>query len=450
MSRLLLLGLLVATALGLSCERICAPLCTSLPCMQACSAACSEVPYTPRRRNAEFKITKLFELPPGEKITGGDAPSYPPNADYYFTTLSGKVYLYVSESRQPLQLLYQVPALDVSEGKGLYSIAVDRDYGRNNKLYLFYARPLGSGDKTEHLIQNQNNPNLYTRLGVDHLSVVEEFIRPVHELIPTQILKKLEQYDNRSAGNWLGAFAPEFGSSGYGNRLMFATGGNPLEDRLLAMFGSHLSSLRYIIPDRKDVPERVWASSIQTPLVCSTPNTRVGIARCIVEMHGTDGYVNGTGLYRFKEGGNYGSKDFIEFCGIGLPCQPRYESILNREAILTFPNTSCPVRWVHVYSGWELRKYYGRVLLTQDSCYDARTRQFTEAQILYVDYNAGRVDSWSTTPLSLELDFRYLVDTKLLGADSHNTLMLSGISLKTGNTVVQRVKINPSKYRLFR
>ena len=448
--RVWLWSLLLEFALGLACREICRPICATTACLDACVGACSEPQNTPKRRNAEFKIEKLFELPAGERITGGDAPSYPSNLDYYFTTLCGKVYYYVEGSRDQPRVIYQVPDLGTANEKGLYSIAMDRDYGRNNKLYLSYAKPLGTDDPRSHLVQNQNNPNLYTPIIVDHLTVIQEFFRPVDALVPSQILKKLEQYSNESVGNWLGAFAPEFGSFGTGNRLLYATGGNPNEDRLLAMFGSHLSTVRYIVPDNKEVPERQWSSAIQNPIVCSTPNTRISSIRCMVEMHDAQGNVNGTGLYVLKEGTNYGSDDFLEFCGIGLPCKQKYEKALNRRAVLTFPKTQCPVRWVHVYSGWTMRRYYGRVLLVQDSCYNAKTKTFTEAQILYADYNAGLKEPWTTTSLVLEMDNKYLVDAKLLGADSHNTLLLSGISLKTGNTVVQSVKLKPNNHWIFR
>lgn len=420
--------------------------------MAACTGACSEASQTPKRRNAEFKITKVFELPVGERITGGDAPSYPPNADYYLTTLSGKVYCYTRGRQAPLELLYQVPNMDTIENKGLYSIAIDRDYAVNNKLYLSYASPLGPNDKREHQIQNPRDPNLYTPIIVDHLTIVQEFRRPVHQLEPSQVLKKLEQFSNESVGNWIGAMAPMFGTYGTGNRLLFATGGNPMEDRLAAMFGSHLSSLRFIIPDRPDLGEEMWSSAIQNPIACSSPNIKISAVRCLVEMHDSHGRYNGTGLYNLKQGYNYGSKDFVDFCDIGLPCRQQFETALNRDAMYIFPldSDNCPVRWVHVYSGWELKGYYGRTLLVRDSCYSRRLKAMTEVQILYVDYNSGLGQPRTLTPLVLEMDHKYLVDAKLLGADSHNTLLLTGVSLKTGTTVVQQIKPNPNKHWMFR
>lgn len=451
---LLALGAVITSSLALEqtpCSEICRPVCNSQPsvCFDVCKKTCNGVPNSIDTNDIYFDTRMAFELPGEEIITGGDSSVIPLNDDYYFTTLNGKLYRYTVSSSQtaPLQLimLYRVPysRLDQSNGKGLYSVAVDQSYYKNNKLYLLYSsRPESSEDRRRFLPGSKTDPNLLSTATLDHYTTIQEITMNGLHAEPGPILKRVEQYTQDAVGNWLGSIHPNPTVRGNTNRLLMATGGNPKEDGLIAMFNSHLSSLTLMSENNKgEVRTEVWSSAVRRPLYCAATIMRTDIVRCIVETEDKDGVVNGTMLYSFKQGSNYGSEAFKRHCSANnLACKQRIEDVMNSDGLIAFPSTECAVRSLTVYSGSRDRmpSFFGKALAVRESCYRPDTKQISEAQLLYIDYNSG-YGRWRATPLKIYLQHRFLTNVTILGADRQNTLMIAGYSLTSGTVVVQEL-----------
>lgn len=423
-------------------------------CRDACRRACEGVPHSYSRDDIYFSTRIAFELPPGEIITGGDAPVAPLNHDYYFTTRNGKLYHYVTSDsptnglRLTELLQLNKRQLNTRNGKGLYSVAVDRKYAQNNRLYLAYAtnQSLAYSSVVEpkiYYIPDPANSDLFSTLTVNHYTVVQEVTLngPQAQLGP--IIREIEQFSPDSVGHWMGALHEDMALHGPANRLLVAVGGNPGQDGLLAVYASHLSSMTVMVPKPGGIgtSEEPWSSAIRRPVDCSASGLSADVVHCLLESEDLQGSPNGTILYALKRGVNYGSADFRRHCSQNkLACKQRINDLMNRDGLIRFPHDECAVRSVHVYTGprSHMPSLHNQVLVTRDSCYSARTGSIREAELLYVDYNSA-YGVYSATPLKLYLEHRFLTNVKLLGADGQATLLLSGVSLSTGKTVVQEL-----------
>lgn len=435
---------------GLSCDQLCIPLCQgNTDCGLTCKRTCNGVPSSRSTKDAYFSTRIAFELPANEIITSGDAPSMPPNHDFYFTTLNGKLYHYVVSdsptSAMKLTMLFQVSPsrLDVRNGKGLFSVAIDRRFQYNNKLFLCYAMLPDSKEERRRFIPgSREDPNLLAPLDLDHYTTVQEVYMNGARAEPGAYLKKIEQYTPDAVGNWMGSLHPDPSAHGKENRLILATGGNPRQDGLLAIYGPHLSSMTVLTPQLNGgSTEEIWSSAIRRPVDCSTTYLQAGSVRCLLETEDKSGQANGTVLYSLKRGTNYGTPEFRRHCEQNsLGCKQRINDWFNRDGLLAFPSSDCPVRSMHIFTGSRTRmpSFYGKTLALRESCYRPANKEISEIELLYIDYNAG-YGRWKATPLKLALEHRFLVNATLLGADNQNTLMIAGLSLTSGTVVVQEL-----------
>jgi Glucose / Sorbosone dehydrogenase len=407
-------------------------------CKEQCHKACGGKQHSPPQKDPYFRTEFLFELPINERITGGDGPCKPSNADYYFTTLSGKLYHYVSTTGK-LDVIYTVDPQKLSTGlnKGLYGVTIDRDYNKNRHMYLHYSVVLQAGEQKDYIIQEDPTNDLVDILSVNHFNVIEQLIHDTYNA-PTQVavLKRIPQFTAKRSGGWIQSFVPA-GLFSSGARLLFAIGGNSKEDILLARHAPFLSTIHSIVPSRPDIKDEMWASGIRNPISCSATSFKIGDVYCLLETVSPKGTVNGTALYRLKSGINYGSENFQKSC-TGLACEQQRNSFYTKDALINFPNTSCAVSSIFTYTGHDMPRYKNTLLVTRDSCFDRETRTFTEVQIMYVAYNSINGE-YKATPMSTSFQQRYLIDVKLLGADWKDAVMISGVSIVTGKTVVQEL-----------
>jgi hypothetical protein len=436
-----------------TCNSICSPLCFGVKaesCKAACLRICSGIPHSTDSKDVYFTTRLAFELPAEEIITSGDAPPNPPNDDFYFTTLNGKLYHYVtSESNgtaaMQLTQLYRIGTskLDQSNGKGLFSVAVDRDYLRNRKMYLAYAMKLTPTEERRRYIPgSQKDPNLLSMMMLDHYTTIQEITLNGPRVEPGPVLRQLEQYTSDNVGNWMGALHADPALHGPENRLIIATGGNAREDGLLAAYGQHLSTLKVLVPkENGNHRDELWASAIRRPVECSATATRARGIRCLLETEDIKGNANGTVLYELKRGTNYGSEAFRQHCEKNsLGCTQRINDLSSRDGLIRFSSDECPVRSLHVYTGSRTRmpNFYGKTLGVRESCYNGKDNEFTEVELLYMAYNSA-YGRWRATPLKIYLEHRYMINVSLLGADNQNTLMIGGYSLTSGTVVVQEM-----------
>lgn len=449
---LALFALSVAKALSSPpCSQICAPLCldSSVVCLTACTRTCNGIPHSTDESGVYFSSRIAFELPGDEIITSADSAFLPINDDFYMTTLNGKLYRYTMSTSltAPLQLLmlYRIPIgrLDQTNGKGLYSVAVDQRYLENSKLYLAYSSKVEpTEDRRRYIPGSKDDPNLLSTLTLDHYTSVQEIVINGLSAEPGPIIKKVEQYTGDAIGNWLGSMHPNPTIRKSTNRLVLATGGNAREDGLIAMFNAHLSSMVMMSENGENVVRtEVWSSAIRRPTDCSITYTRAGIVRCLLETEDHAGHANGTVLYALKQGTNYGSEAFRKHCELNnLGCKQRIEDVMNRDGLLAFPSTDCPVRTMHVYTGSRTRmpSFFGKVLAVRESCFRPEKKSFSEVELLYIDYNAGYGRTRST-PLKLYLQHRFLINTTIIGADNQNGLILAGYSLTSGTVIAQEL-----------
>lgn len=418
--------------------------------MVACNRACSGIPHSRNSKDIYFTTRIAFELPGEEIITGGDAPPNPPNNDLYFTTLNGKLYHYVtSESNgtaaMRLTQLYRVSPtrLDQANGKGLFSVAVDRNYQYNNKLYLGYAmKPSNSEERRRFIPGSKEDPNLLSSMTLDHYTAVQEITLNGPRAEPGEILRQIEQYTPDNVGNWLGALHPDPILHGPENRLLVATGGNARQDGLLAVYGQHLSTMMVLVPKESGKHrDELWASAIRRPVDCSSSATMSRGVRCLLETEDKNGNANGTVLYELKRGTNYGSPEFRRHCAQNsLGCKQRINDLMNRDGLIRFSADECAVRSLHVFTGSRTRmpNFFGKTLGVRESCYRPEEQEFSEVELLYMDYNSA-YGRWRATPLKLYLEHRYMINVTLLGADQQNTLLIAGYSLTSGTVVAQEL-----------
>jgi hypothetical protein len=445
--RSLLTGLVLAFFVQAQqyCTNNCQQLCVThidteyeAKCREQCHKACSGKQQSLNQRDPYFRTEFVFELPVNERLTGGDAPCKPGNADFYFTTLSGKLYHYVTTTGA-LDVIYTVnpSKLATSGTKGLYGVTIDRDYNKNRKMYLHYSTIVETEEQKDYFIQEDPTNDLVSVLTVDHFNVIEQLVHDTYNMPqPEKILKRIPQFSSKRSGGWIQSFVPAGLFSG-GNRVLFAIGGNSKEDLLLARHAPFLSTIHSIIPDRPDLKDEMWASGIGNPISCTATSFKISDVYCLLETRTTYGTVNGTALYRLKSGVNYGSENYQKSC-MGLECEQQRNTIYTKSALINFPNSSCPVTSVFTYTGHNMPRYKAKVFVTRDSCFDRETKSFTEVQIMYVAYNSMSGE-YKATPMSTVFQQRYLVDVKLLGADWQDVFLLSGQSIVTGKTVVQDV-----------
>ena len=408
MLRLLLL--LSLTLLSIRAQQYCTNNCLQLcqtekdteyenKCKEQCHKACSGKQQSRPVNDPYFRTEFLFELPTNERITGGDSPWKPANADYYFTTLSGKLYHYVTTTGA-LDVIYTVDpmVLSVSANKGLYGVTIDRDYNVNQKMYLHYSSVILPGEQKDYFIQDDPMADLGYVMSVDHFNVIEQLSHSVYNSpVAVNVLKRIPQFGVKRSGGWIQSFIPR-GLFSSGNRLLFAIGGNSKEELLLARHAPFLSTIHSLVPDRPDLAEELWASGIRNPISCTATSFKITDIYCLLETLSNNNTVNGTALYRLKLGINYGSENYQKSCE-GLACEQQRNTRYTKDALMTFPDKECPVKSIFTYTGRDMPGYKNKIFVTRDSCFDRETKTFTEAQILYVAYNSITAD-YRATPMS--------------------------------------------------
>lgn len=408
-------------------------------CNGACTKACYGAQKSSPYGEPYFRARTLFTLPVGEWITGGDSPVKPANADFYFTTLTGKLYHYVTTT-DALDVIYSVDATKLASenGKGLYGVTLDRDYNLNQKLYLHYSVWPESGEQTDYYItEDAAAPDVVKVLKIDHFNVIQELEHTTYnEPVAGPVLRRIPQFSKSRSGGWIQAFVPE-GFAASGNRVLFALGGNAGEDFLLARHAPYLSTIHATVPSQPELKDKIWASGLRDPISCTATSARISEVYCLLQTITDTGRINGTAVFRLKPGNNYGSEAFHAAC-TGLVCEQQYNRALMKSALLLFPDTGCSVRSIFTYTGSKMPRFRSKIFLVQDSCFQPESMKFSEVQILYLSYS-GKTDQYTATPLYSMLEQRYLIDVKLLGGDNQNTVFLSGVSIKTGETVVQEI-----------
>jgi hypothetical protein len=393
-----------------TCADSCAVECHAPACIKSCLEKChskaNEVsdPY--------FELKHIQTFPRGTIITGSDAPSKPRGRVVFFTTLDGKLYRY-NANTEHMKLVHKMTPheLDLRQDKGLYDIALHRDFHRNGRLYLHYSS----------LPKDNVKENLR-----DHDNVIAEYEFSGMGLDFVREIKRIPQYTPGRSGGWtkMGLRDGFFSGKVW---LYMAVGGNREEIASRNAGEPALSSIYTIAQpeDRTSVEERVWASGIQNPIDCDASVFKLDRIQCLIEDSQGRRHVQS-----LRKGYNYGSDEFVESCR-GLSCKQQYSALASRNAIVTFQPVECPVRSIQMYTGHNMRDYQMDMFLTRDACYDSVSGEFRPSELLriYRDHSAAQ---YRTVVMPMNMADDLMINTTLVGADKLDDFYMAGYGLRSG------------------
>ena len=399
-----------------TCNTDCKEICATVSCVQACSKACTDTAL--QLAEPHFQLELVHTFPENTVITGSDAPSKPRGRALYFTTLKGEIFRYNAETEK-LRLMHTLSPemLDCTGGKGLYDVALHRDYDKNGRLYVHFSAP----------------PVNKTELGHDHDNVIVELETLGGAMHYVREVARFAQYSSERSGGWAKMGIRDVTLSGK-PWLYVALGGNR-EELLERIEGSPALSTIYAIaqPDNATQrQERVWASGIQNPLDCDFSVFKLDRVVCLIE--------DASGRRRvlsIRKGYNYGSDEFVKSCR-GSACQQQYADLASKSALVSFEPGDCSVRSVQHYTGHRMHNYHLDIFLSRDACYDAASNRFRPADILriYRDHSAGQ---YKTVAMPTNMPTSLLVNTTLVGADKLDDFYLAGYSLRDGGLQLYRI-----------
>jgi len=369
-----------------------------------------------------LRLEYVTTLDSSLEILGSDSPTTPPNHNNYFVTRDGKVYRYDSDTME-INVIHIINplVLDTRNNKGLYDIAFHLDFAKEKefgyrKLYLHYAVVSDSEE-------------------FDHYNVIAEYRMDGLNLVKLRDVKKIPQTTEKRSGGWVSMHLKEFTgfTSSGDNWLYFATGGNVDESVDAIERVPFLSTVWGIIPDRENAGgepvNRRWASGIKNPISCDASWLTAGWFYCLLE-DATGNVV----FQRVQRGFNYGSQDYVNKCR-GRKCESERNSKPERTLPLaTFPNTDCPVRSLHFYTGKESRDYKLDKFLVRSACYLEESDSFKPFEIMHFADSFGE-----PVVMPMQAPDNLLVNTTLIGADMHNDFFVAGYSPRDGRYNLYRI-----------
>lgn len=418
MQKLVFLLVLFAIAYAAeTCSETCARVCHSAACQYPCQQKCSSVAQPVEK--PYFTLEHVQSFPPGTVITGSDAPAKVKGGLLYFTTLAGQIYRY-NQTSDHMKVMYTVPrqSIDTSHDKGLYDIAMHRDYNSNGRVYIHYAaKP--SADSEDIFADHDN-----VIAELEFSGIGFNFIREV---------KRIPQLSKERSGGWatMGLRQGILSGKAY---LYVAVGGNKEEVAIRNEVTPELSTI-YALADPDD-PENeeefVWASGVKNPLDCTASVFKAGRIQCLVEDLDHNRHV-----LSLHKGYNYGSEEFVQQC-TGLACRQQRNQLLSKNALVTFESKECPVRSMQIYTGHDMRNYHSSVFLSRDACYDVEKQEFVGSEILRI-YRDHYKATYKTIAMPTTMIDDMLVNTTLVGGDRLDQIYIAGYAVRSGETVLYRI-----------
>lgn len=410
---------------SVTCRRTCGLYCSTELCSTLCQRRCISMPRT-YVGEPYLRLEKEFELAGNVHITSGDSTAKLNTNTLYFTTLEGKLFMWETEHKL-LQELLTLTNLNTTHMKGLYSVALNRNFRDNHLLYLHYAEPATPEEQSAIYMSNNEWP-----IRVHHFSTIAQYtlygtlIEPV---AARPILRRHAQFSNKRSGGWMKASVRNPTAPSTTTTLIYALGGDEEHSLLAPMHNHHLSMLHVFIPEEEGQRETMWASGIRNPHSCATSMLKADYLYCLIDV------ANGMrSIYRLSRNTNYGSPQYREVCKDRL-CEGTRVPLPHLSALLNY-SQGCPVTSMFMYSGLEMIRFQGHVFLSKDACF--YNNAFEPAEILHLAYNTA-TGLWTTKTVASDFADDMLVDTQLLGGDLNSNWYLAGYSLRRDMTVVQKI-----------
>ena len=361
-------------------------------------------------------------------ITGSDSPSKPKTSNIYFTTLEGTVYRY-DEERNVLNAIYIINKEDLyynfELNIGLYDIAFDRDYNINGKVYLYYAS-----------VSNNDN--------VEYYDIIEEHHASGFYLENVRKIKRIPQYElnSKCSGNgWMKMGLREKIITGPA-WLAFFTGCENLTTTV------NVSAIYEIIPDEiqdnhyhhqsimqmniSQPYERLFSSVSQKIISCDMSIFKSMCIYCIVEDIQGVRY-----LSKIKVGSHYNAKNSHDDDDDNMELYLK-DLKYNEEVLVEFDKDDCPVSSLQIYSGRTLSKYKTHIFMSKSACYNNSTGIFQPAQFLKL-YRNHRIGIFQAINLPYSASDKYIINTRIVGADKHNDVYFAGVSIKDNSVVLYKI-----------
>lgn len=384
-----------------TCQGICEKFCpsTELECAQLCRSACLE---TNKHANSEFELQYRFSLPAGENITGSDGLRKYSHSTFFFTTLEGSVYRYNTSSTSLVKIHHMpVQQLLRGEGKGLYDIALGRDFRTTRFVYLYYAAPCFNSTAA-------------------HCNVLSQYRYESESLVYVQDAAVFPQTSSRRSGGWAKMDARSYNYA----TMKVSIGGNENTDANVLQTRPELSSIFSFIPAKQDSDRESssyeylwhnepWATGVGNPISCTRSLLSQRRMYCIsARADGTHDVLKISGNRHYSN-----MSDCEE-----QTCSDSYKA--GHAPMLSYQGNCAPSS-ITLYTGNTLRKK-NRLLVSLPACYDGTSLR--RASVAEVSFN-HKADAWQLSPLRVNAPNLMFSEFVLFGADLHDKLYAGAFSL---------------------
>lgn len=383
---LLLLEVCVAVLLKADCDAGCVTACqprTSKSCTATCFQECTAL--QPQRDDTEILYRPIAPLRDDHRVGGSDAPKK--NQQYlYFVTLPGRIYR-IDTLTNNLELFFDMKKtmLYRADGCGLYDIAFDTDFGKNQKVYLYYAMPSTESKYVNALVEYR---------FYDHGL---EFVRHVATFPHTQ----------PSSYAFAAVASKRLVSRGEPD-IVVSNHGNTNNDPALRNDSPYLSSLSYMSSSEQPY---IWSNSTGHILSCDWSIYKAADVFCLSKREQQGPARISLDVYR--RGRNY------------LSLASRFKDPI----LHNFTHTACPPQSLKLLSSRTFGGLRGDVYVERGSCViDA----FAPAEFLRLFRNnrEGKWELYNVKSTTEDGHAPLLMNTTFIGADAYDSLYMSAFSVR--------------------